>query len=73
MATEKEVTERCPDCEAGALPPFGSQYNMTTIFDESLADDEEIVFEGTTHHESIRMRLEDFKAVEHPLMGVFSV
>ena len=72
LATEAEIAERCPDCEVGALPPFGSQYNLPTIFDQSLAADEEIVFEGTNHHESIRMKLSDYKELENPVVGSFS-
>jgi Ala-tRNA(Pro) deacylase len=72
LATEIEIQECCPDCEIGALPPFGSQYGMRTIVDESLTEDEEIVFEGNTHEESIRMRFEDFRQVEEPLIGSFT-
>ena len=72
IATEEEITRRCPDCEVGALPPFGSHYNMQTILDESLIADQEIVFEGTNHHESIRMKLDDYETLEHPLVGSFS-
>jgi Ala-tRNA(Pro) deacylase len=68
LATETEVASHCPDCELGALPPFGSQYAMKTIVDESLTKDEEIVFEGNTHHDAIRMRFEDFCRVENPLI-----
>ena len=68
LATEAEVASHCPDCEMGALPPFGSQYAMKTLVDEDLAKDEEIVFEGNTHHEAIRMRFEDFCRVENPLI-----
>jgi Ala-tRNA(Pro) deacylase len=46
LASEAEIAEHCPDCEFGVLPPFGSQYAMQTVVDESLAEDEEIVFEG---------------------------
>ena len=69
LATELEMRELLPDCEIGALPPFGSQYNMQTIVDESLTDDYEIVFEGNTHHESIRMKCRDFLAIEQPQIG----
>lgn len=31
LATETEIAERCPDCEFGVLPPFGSQYNLKTL------------------------------------------
>ena len=73
LATEIEISNHCPDCEMGALPPFGSQYGMQTIVDESLLQDEEIVFEGNTHHESIRMNFADFQHVEEPLFGCFTV
>ncbi len=72
LATEDEMCEQCPDCEVGALPPFGSQYNMKTIVDQSLAQDEEIVFEGNTHQESICMRFADFEQIERPLIVGFA-
>lgn len=66
LATEVEMSQRCPDCEMGALPPFGSQYEMTTIVDESLTKDDKIVFEGCSHTEAIRMRYVDFARLENP-------
>lgn len=72
LATEEEIAEHCPDCEVGALPPFGSQYDMETIVDESLAGDDEIVFEGNTHHESIRLKFRDFCDIESPLVASFA-
>ena len=55
LATERDVAQHCPDCETGVLSPFGRQYGMKTMVDESLLEDEEIIFEGNTHHEAIRM------------------
>ena len=72
LATELEISQHCADCEVGALPPFGSQYGMQTLVDESLAKDEEIVFEGNTHHEAFRMRFADFRRIEQPLIGSFA-
>jgi Ala-tRNA(Pro) deacylase len=72
LASEDELSQLCPDCEVGALPPFGSQYGMRTIVDQGLTDDEEIVFEGNSHHEAIRMRFVDFQTVEQPLIGSFA-
>lgn len=69
LATEVEIAERCPDCEFGVLPPFGSQYGMKTIVDESLTQDDEIVFEGSTHREAIRMKFSDFQQMEEPLVA----
>lgn len=73
LATELEIKEHCPDCEIGTLPPFGSQYGMKTLVEESLTEDEEIVFEGNNHHEAIRMRYEDFQRLEEPLVARFAV
>jgi len=72
LATEAEVGERCPDCELGVLSPFGSQYGAQTIIDKSLAEDEQIVFEGNTHHEAIRMRSADYCKIENPSVAEFA-
>lgn len=71
LGTEQDIASHCPDCEAGVLPPFGSQYGMRTLLDESLAGDE-IVFEANTHDEAIRMKCTDFQQVEGPLVGHFA-
>ena len=73
LATEVEIAEHCPDCEFGALPPFGTQYGMQTIVDESLTHDETIVFEGNAHDEAIRMKFADFQRLEEPLVAPFTV
>ena len=69
LATETEMYEHCPECEIGALPPFGSCYDMKTLADDSLAEKDEILFEGDTHHESIRMKYSDFCELEHPAVA----
>lgn len=68
LACQDEITARCPDCEAGVLPPFGSKYGLQTVVDKSLTEDEQIVFEGNTHEEAIRMRYSDYYNLEHPLV-----
>jgi Ala-tRNA(Pro) deacylase len=72
LATEIEIAEHCPDCEMGALPPFGSKYGMETLLEDSLLEVDEIVFEGNSHHESIRMKSADFRQLEDPLVGSFT-
>jgi Ala-tRNA(Pro) deacylase len=72
LATEQDVAARCPDCEAGVLSPFGSQYGMKTILDASLTGDA-IVFEGNTHEEAICIGLGDFRRLESPLVGHFAI
>ena len=72
LATELEIAERCPDCEFGVLPPFGSHYGAQTIVDESLASDETISFEGSSHTEAMRMKYLDYYNFEHPLIARFA-
>jgi Ala-tRNA(Pro) deacylase len=71
LATEEDVSRRCPDCERGVLSPFGSQYGMRTIVDQSLAQDD-VIFEGQTHDRAIRMKFQDFQRLENPLIGLFA-
>lgn len=73
FGTEENVAVHCPDCERGVLPPFGSEYGMRTIVDESLARNEEILFEGNAHDEAIRLKWRDYSAIENPLVGPFAV
>lgn len=73
LATEQEVSERCPDCEFGVLPPFGSHYGAQTIVDQSLSEDEYIAFESDSHTEAIRMKYADYYNFEHPLVARFAL
>jgi Ala-tRNA(Pro) deacylase len=72
MAAESEMDPLFPDCERGALTPFGSLYHIPTVVDESLAQDEKIVFEAQNHEDAIRMAYRDYEALEHPRLGHFA-
>src|SRR5579883_447228 len=63
LAAEEEMDRLFPDCERGAVPPFGSLYQVPTIMDESLAEDGSIVFEGPDHEQAIRISLQDYEAI----------
>ncbi|REK10257.1 MAG: deacylase [Planctomycetota bacterium] len=72
LATEHEIAERCPDCEFGVLPPFGTHYGAKTIVDKILTKDEYITFDSDSHTEAIRMKFADYFDVEHPLVASFA-
>ncbi len=72
LASEREVEQLFADCEPGAHPPFGSLYNIQTLMDESLAEDDAIVFEGQNHEEAYRIAFRDYEALEHPMTGRFA-
>lgn len=71
LATEDEITGLFPDCELGAMPPFGNLYGLPVYVDQSLTEDEEIVFQAGTHSEAIRMRYWDFAALAFPVVEKF--
>jgi Ala-tRNA(Pro) deacylase len=72
LATEQEFGELFPDCELGAMPPFGELYGLPIYVDESLAADEEIVFNAGTHHDAIRLRYADFARLAKPVVCSFA-
>jgi prolyl-tRNA editing enzyme YbaK/EbsC (Cys-tRNA(Pro) deacylase) len=54
------------------VPPFGRLNQLPTRVDETLAEDDRIVFEAQNHEEAIRMAYRDYEALEHPLTGRFA-
>ena len=72
LADERELATLFGDCALGAEPPFGNLYGMTTIMDESLQDDDYIVFQAGTHEEAVRIAMSDYKAMVQPKILAFS-
>lgn len=66
LATEEEFRELFPDCETGAMPPFGNLYGLRVLADESLTQDREIVFNAGSHRELIRMAWDDYVRLAKP-------
>jgi Ala-tRNA(Pro) deacylase len=66
LATEGEFQNLFPDCEVGAMPPFGNLYDLPVYVDVSLTEDKEIVFEAGSHREAIKMTYADFERLVHP-------
>ena len=66
LASENEFKGRFPDCEVGAMPPFGNLFEMRTLVQESLTEDEEIAFNAGSHTELIRMAYRDFAELVRP-------
>lgn len=71
LATEEEFSRLFPDCELGAMPPFGALYNLPVYVDESLAKDKEVVFNAGTHHDAVRMAYDDFVRLAKPKVCSF--
>lgn len=68
LATENDFRDQFPDCETGAMPPFGNLYGMEVFADESLALDKEISFNAGSHRELVRMAFSDFRDLAKPVL-----
>ena len=72
LASETEFKGRFPECETGAMPPFGNLYGIDVIADESLAKDKEIAFNACSHRELIRLAWEDYERLAKPKVTRFA-
>ena len=72
LASEEEFKYMFPDCEIGAMPPFGNLYDMPVFVAESLAEDEDIDFNAGTHRELIKIKYKDYEKLVKPKVGEFS-
>ena len=66
LATEEEFKDLFPDCEVGAMPPFGNLYGMKVYVTSNLADEKEIAFNAGVHTEVIKLAYEDFERLVQP-------
>jgi len=73
IATESEFRSTFPDCDLGAMPPFGNLYKMKIYMDDSLAKDKEIGFNAGNHSEIIKMKYEDYESLAGPIHGHFVI
>jgi Ala-tRNA(Pro) deacylase len=72
LAGESELDWLYPDCERGAMPPFGPLYRQRLFVDEALTAEAQIVFNGGTHIDAICMRYGDFAELARPIVGRFA-
>lgn len=72
LANELEFKDKFPECEVGAMPPFGNLYDMEVYVAESLTEDEDIAFNSGTHTELIQMMYCDWEKLVMPKVLRFS-
>lgn len=73
LATEAELAALFPECELGAMPPFGNLFNMPVLLDEGLATPEFIGFTAGTHRDVLHISAADFHALVNPLVTSFAL
>jgi Ala-tRNA(Pro) deacylase len=72
LAHEEEFATTFPDCEVGAMPPFGNLYNLPVYVDKTLAEDEVIVFQAGTHTDTMSLKYADFERLVNPTVAEFA-
>jgi Ala-tRNA(Pro) deacylase len=66
LASEGEFKDSFPDCETGAMPPFGNLYGMNVFVSQALREDEQIAFNAGSHSELVRLPYTEFQRLVHP-------
>jgi len=66
LAAESEFRHLVPDCDAGAMPIFGSMYGIPVLVAHELTDNEEIAFRAGTPRDVVRVRVRDYLVTEKP-------
>ena len=68
LVPENEFSKLFPDCELGAMPPFGNLYNMDVYVEKNLTKNKDIAFNAGSHTEVIKMSYQDFEKLVHPMV-----
>ena len=72
IAREDEFASAFPDCEVGAMPPFGNLYGVPVVVDRSLAEDDTIVVQAGTHTDTLSLKYADFARLVNPTVAEFA-
>ncbi len=73
LAIEEEFRAKFPDCELGAMPPFGNLYDMEVYVAQKLIENDQIAFNAGTHTELVKMNYADYANLVKPKVVKFSV
>lgn len=73
IAREAEFASAFPDCEAGAMPPFGNLYDVPAYVDRQLGRNERIVFQAGTHTVTMSVSYADFERLASPTVADLAV
>lgn len=73
LASEAEFRDRFPDCETGAMPPFGNLYDMETYIASDLDQSEEISFNACNHIDVLTMQYRDYLKLVKPKVVPFEI
>ena len=66
LATEEQFAVLFPECEIGAMPPFGNLFGLPVYVDPALEKYESIFFNAGNHQHTVRLKYRDFKLLVKP-------
>ena len=66
LESEQDFKGLFPECAVGAMPPLGNLFGLQTYVDESLAQQDYIVFEAGTHTDAIKLNYRDYERIVRP-------
>lgn len=69
LAKEEEFAGLFPDCDTGAMPPFGNLYHVPVYVDRALTEDVEIVFQAGSHLDTIKIAYQDYARLAQPVVA----
>jgi len=71
LADEPQIAQLFADCELGAEPPVGRLFGIATVMDDSLARQDEVIFQAGTHQDAVRMSIQDYLRLAQPRIAHF--
>jgi Ala-tRNA(Pro) deacylase len=72
LASETEFSSLFPNCEVGAMPPFGNLWDLPVFVDQHLRQNERIAFNAGSHTELVQLAFADFERLVRPTVLEFA-
>jgi Ala-tRNA(Pro) deacylase len=67
LAKEADFEDRFPDCEPGAMPPFGNLFELEVFVSPHLAEADLISFNAGSHREVMQLAYSAFDRLVKPV------
>lgn len=72
LAREEEFARLFPDCDVGAMPPFGNLYGLPVLVDQDLMREGHITFLAGAHDQSITIPTDAYERLVHPVLATLA-
>ena len=72
-AHEEQFRQWFPDCEVGAMPPFGNLYKVPVYLDRALSEMEHLTFQAGSHRDTMKIALRDYTRLVAPKVTRFAI